>query len=72
MPNPIYADTIKSGILSKQGNKYEQAYCNSYGWSHCHPMAQKSDAHYTLSLMFKRDGVPPKVIVDKSKKQSLG
>ena len=35
-------------------------------------MKKKIEAHETLSLMFKRDGVPPRVIVDNSKEQSLG
>ena len=64
MPDPIYAETLKSGIVSKCGNKYGQAYCTSYGWIHWHPMAKKSDALVMLSLMFKFDGVPPKIIVD--------
>ena len=71
MPDPVYYDTIKSVIVSKLGNKYGQAYCTSYGWSHFHPMAQKSEAHVTMSLMFKRNGVLPKITVDKSKEQPL-
>ena len=35
-------------------------------------MKLKSEAHEPLSMLFKRDGVPPKIIVDNSKKQSLG
>ena len=35
-------------------------------------MAVKGDAHETLSLMFQRDGVPPRIAVDSSKEQSLG
>ena len=35
-------------------------------------MKNKSEAHETFSLMFKRDGVPPHMIVDNSKEQSLG
>ena len=35
-------------------------------------MQLKSEAHETLSLMFKRDGVPPKIVVDNSKEQTLG
>ena len=35
-------------------------------------MLQKSEAHETLSLVFKRDGVPPKIVADNSKEQSLG
>ena len=28
--------------------------------------------HEYLSMLFKCDGVPPKIVVDKSKEQSLG
>ena len=35
-------------------------------------MKKKSEAHENLSLMFKRDGVPPRIIVDNSKEQYLG
>ena len=35
-------------------------------------MAKKGDAHEALSLLFQRDGVPPKMISDGSKEQNLG
>ena len=35
-------------------------------------MAQISEAHNTPSLIFKSDGVLPKMVVDKSKEKSLG
>ena len=35
-------------------------------------MAVKGDAHETLSLMFQRDGVLPRIAADNSKEQSLG
>ena len=69
--DPVYADTFKSGIVYTQENKYGQAYCFRYGCIRFHPTAQKTEADDTLSLMFKCDGVPPKMIVDTSKKKSL-
>ena len=72
MPDTVYAEIIKYGIVYKQVNTYGHTYCTSYGWSRCHPMAQKSEAHDSLYLMFKYVGVLPKMIVDKSKEQSLG
>ena len=72
MPEPVFFDTLKAGTLSKRGNKYSQAYYIRYGWSRYHPMAKKSKAHDKLSLVFKRDGVPSKMIVDNSREQSLG
>ena len=35
-------------------------------------MRLKKYAHETLSFIFKRDGFPPKIVVDKSKEQTLG
>jgi hypothetical protein len=35
-------------------------------------MKLKSDAHDLLLLLFQRDGVPPKMIMDGSNKQTLG
>jgi hypothetical protein len=35
-------------------------------------MKLKSDAHDLLSLLFQRDGVPPKMIIDGSNEQTLG
>ena len=70
MPDPVFTDTLFSGVLSKRQNKCAQAFCTSYGWSQCHPMQTKSEAHKSLSLMFKQDGVPPKIGVDNAKEQT--
>ena len=35
-------------------------------------MKFKSEAHETLSLVLKHDGVPPKIAVDNCKEQTLG
>ena len=72
MPGDVYADTLKYGIVYKRGNKYGWAYCTSYIWSRYHPMAQESEDHDTLYLMFKCDDVSPRVIVENSKDQPLG
>ena len=47
-------------------------YGASFGWAQAFTMAQKGDTHETLSLLFKRYGVPSKMIVDESKEQILG
>jgi hypothetical protein len=72
MPHACFTDTLIAGTTSKQGNKYAQAYCTSFGWTRAHPMKRKGDAHETLSLLFHRDGVPPVMIMDGSKEQTLG
>ena len=35
-------------------------------------MKLKSEAHDSLSMLFKGDGVPPKIVVDDSKEKYLG
>ena len=35
-------------------------------------MAQKSQAHETLSALFQRDGVPPKIVADGAKEHHQG
>ena len=35
-------------------------------------MVKKDDAHEALSLVFKRGGVPPRMVVDNLKEQTLG
>jgi hypothetical protein len=57
---------------SKQGNKMAQVYSTSFGWACAHPMKRKGEAHETLSLVFHCDGVPPTMMVDDSKEQTLG
>ena len=63
---------MKAGVLSACDNKYNQAVCTQYGWSRMHPMVKKADTHEALSLVFKRDGVPPQMVVDNSKEKNLG
>ena len=35
-------------------------------------MKKKPEAHEALSLVFSRDGVPPRMVIDGSKEQMLG
>ena len=72
MPDPVLSNTLKASTRYKHGKVYGQAYFTSYGWSLRHIMQDKSKAYDTLSMMFKRDGVPTKMVVDKPKEQSLG
>lgn len=72
LPHPVFTDTMFAGTASKQGNKCAQAYATSFGWSRAYPLTKKGDAHESLSLLFHRDGVPPTMILDGSKEQTLG
>jgi hypothetical protein len=69
MPHPVSGNTMFAGTESKNGNKCCQVFATNFGWARAHPLKQKGEAHEVLPLMFKRDGVPPKMIVDGSKEQ---
>ena len=72
MPHACFTNTLVAGTTSRQGHKYADTYCMSFGWTRAHPMKQKGDAHETRSLLFHHDGVPPVMIMDGSKEQTLG
>jgi hypothetical protein len=72
MPRPVFGDTMFAGTESKNGNKCCQVFTTNFGWAHHHPLKQKGEAHEALSLMFKRDGIPSKMILDGSKDQIEG
>ena len=57
--HPLFTDTLIAVTTSKCGNKYAQVYGKSSRWARDHPMNLKSELHETLSVLFKRDGVPP-------------
>ena len=63
LPHALFSDTFIAGSVSKRGNKYAQIYGASFGWARAFHMAKKGDTHETLYLLFKWDGVPPKMIV---------
>ncbi len=68
----FFTDTLISGTVSKRGNKCSQVFATSYGWSRNMPMKTKGEAHYALDQLFKRDGVPPEMVMDGSKEQTMG
>jgi hypothetical protein len=49
-----------------------QIYSTSFGWARAHLMKCKGEDHETLSLMFHCDRVPPTMVTDGSKEQTLG
>ena len=67
-----FTDTTQPSVVSKRGNKYTQLCSLPQGWVRDFPMAKKSCAHETLSLLFKRDGVPTTIVMDGNKEQTLG
>ena len=72
LPHALFSDTLIFGSFSKCGNKYAQIYGASFGWARAFPMAKKGETCETLSLLFKRDGFPPEIIIDGAKEQISG
>ena len=64
LQHSVFTNTMQAGTVYKIGNWYAQVYLIEFGWSIAHPMKNKGDAHETLPLFFKRDGVPPKMVMD--------
>ena len=68
----LFGDTLESSVVSRRKNRYTQVFGTSFGWTRAYPVRLKSEVHEGLSLMFRRDGVPPAIIVDGSKEQTQG
>ena len=71
LPIECFTDTLIAKIESRDKNIYAQVYCTPDSWTRCFPMPLKSEAHKTLLLLHKRDGVPNVMIMDSSKYQTL-
>ena len=67
LQHSVFTYTMQEGNVSRRGNRYEQVYSTDFGWSISHPVNRKGDAHETLSLFFKRYGVPYNMVMDGSK-----
>ena len=63
---------MHSGNVSRIGNRYAQVYLTEFGLSRSHPIKKNVDAHENLSIFFKINGVPPKMVMYGSKEQTLG
>ncbi|KAL7526268.1 LOW QUALITY PROTEIN: hypothetical protein ACHAXR_003858, partial [Thalassiosira sp. AJA248-18] len=72
LPHTVFTDTMFAGTPSCQGNKCAQVFASNFGWARAFPMPTKGKAHEALSLFFNREGVPPVMVMDNSKEQTLG
>ena len=69
LPHPVFTDTMFTGTVSKSGNMKYQVYGTSFFCMRLLPIKLKNDTHNTITLIFKRDGVPPETIMDNSKEK---
>jgi hypothetical protein len=72
LPVTLFTDTMYSTILSRQGNKAAQVFCDGTGWGRAFPMKKEKEAHEALSLLFHIDGVPNVMVMDGAKAQVQG
>ena len=67
----VFTVTIQAVTVSIRNNWHAQVYSTEFGWSRVHLIKNKGYAHKTLYLLFKRYGVPPKMVMYGSKDQTL-
>ena len=68
----IFTDTLEASVsLWFRQNWYAQVFATAFGWCRVYPTKKKRYAHHGLSLMADRDGVPPHLIMEGSKEQTL-
>ena len=72
LPVDLFTDTLEAGIVSLKGNRYAQVYAHMNTWCKAYPMAKKSDAHETLSLLFAQERVPSTQVMDGAREQVMG
>ena len=73
LSHPLFTDTLEASVQSWfRQNRYAQVFASQLGWVWVYPMKKKSKAHEALSLLAQRDGVPPVIIMDGAKEQTMG
>jgi hypothetical protein len=64
--------TLESKVVSWfRQNKYAQVFSTRFGWTRVFPIRKKAEAHHELSLLAQRDGIPPVVVIDGPKEQTM-
>ena len=58
----LYTDTLELAVKSRRGNKYAQVFSATNQWAKAYLMERKAHAHHGLSLLFQREGVPPRIV----------
>ena len=58
--------------VSRRGNRCAKVHATDYGRARTFPMASRSEAHWTLLLLYVKDGVPPICICNNAKELIKG
>ena len=67
LAHPVFSNMMFASIVSRRGNKCAQVYATDFGWARAFPIASRSEAHETLSLLYVKDGVPPTCIYNNAR-----
>lgn len=69
----IFTDTLKAKIKSWfRKNKYAQVFATEFGFVRAFPMEQKSEAHNGFKVLAQTVGLPPIIVCDGAKEQTMG
>ena len=69
---PVFSDMLFTHTVSRRSNRCAQVYATDFGYAVAFPMASRSEAHETLSLLFAREGVPSPYFWHKVKEMIKG
>ena len=72
LPVDLLTDTLEARSVSHRGNRYAQIHAHRSTWCKAYPMAKKSNAHETWSLLLAQGGVPSTLGMDGAREQFLG
>ena len=68
----VFLNTMFASTVSRRDNRCAQVSATNFWWARAFPMASRSEAHETLSLLFARDGVLPAFICNNAKEMIQG
>ena len=72
LAHPAFSDTIFAIMVPRRGNRCACVYATDFGLAKSFPMASRSEAKETLSLLFARKGILPTCICDNAKEMVQG
>ena len=72
LPINCYTDTMFSKTASRRRNTCDQVFGTKDGWARALPMRSKAEAHYALTDLLNREGVPNTLIMDGAKEETMG
>ncbi len=66
-----FTDTMFSNTYLRKNNKCPQVFASDFSWVCVSPLKTKEETHKNLSLMLQHECMPPSMVMDSSKVQTL-